>query len=107
MLEVILSHWSSLSPWWGPSSTVDTQSMALALLTKLLLIDSKVIMYANKAKVEYRYFIFSDYDNATLLRPSIFSPKQMKINVITSTKFTQSLLMSSHEKLVVTFIPVL
>ena len=42
VLEGILAHWKSLSCWWEKKASSDLQGMALLLLTKLLLIDSKV-----------------------------------------------------------------
>ena len=42
VLECILAHWKSLSCWWEKKASSDLQGMALLLLTKLLLIDSKV-----------------------------------------------------------------
>ncbi|CAL1543153.1 unnamed protein product [Lymnaea stagnalis] len=41
LCQDILDHWDKLSPWWGDRATTNTQSLALLILTKLLLIDSK------------------------------------------------------------------
>ncbi|BFZ03143.1 hypothetical protein BsWGS_06182 [Bradybaena similaris] len=39
----ILNQWTKLSSWWGDEATQQSQSLALLLLTKLLLIDSKCV----------------------------------------------------------------
>ncbi|XP_052262779.1 DNA-dependent protein kinase catalytic subunit-like isoform X1 [Dreissena polymorpha] len=49
VLQTVLSHWSDLEGWWGRDSTTDTQGMALALLTKLLLIDSQFVINKKQA----------------------------------------------------------
>ncbi|KAL4240201.1 hypothetical protein ACF0H5_000995 [Mactra antiquata] len=43
LLKVILESWSQLSCWWGTTSSIDQITMALMLLRKLLLIDSKFV----------------------------------------------------------------
>lgn len=42
VVSAVLAEWPKFSCWWGDKSPSDLQSMALLLLTKLLLIDGKV-----------------------------------------------------------------
>ncbi|KAK7506702.1 hypothetical protein BaRGS_00002177 [Batillaria attramentaria] len=54
----IVSYWGCLETWWETGSTADMQGLAVLLLTKLLLIDSKVVL-----NVEQKYFeaVFATY----------------------------------------------
>ncbi|XP_076075287.1 DNA-dependent protein kinase catalytic subunit-like [Mytilus galloprovincialis] len=42
IVNSVLEQWGKLSSWWGDKASLDLQSMALLVLSKLILIDSKI-----------------------------------------------------------------
>ena len=43
MATLLIDHWMELDPWWtDPTANQESKSMLLTILTKVMLIDSKV-----------------------------------------------------------------
>ena len=40
--ELVLASWSGLRCWWEDGATQETKTLALSLLTKLIILNSKV-----------------------------------------------------------------
>ena len=43
LVQEVMSNWSQVAEWWTAGASGDLQGLAVLLLTKVLLVDSKVI----------------------------------------------------------------
>ena len=55
IVHEMLNNWGRLEEWWTPGATGDLQGLAVLLLTKLMLVDSKVTTLMSTLIAKYSF----------------------------------------------------